>query len=224
VISQDSEDKQINLTVIAKLDSSERILFVKETQLRQNDSIYLGEMNQSEFIIKNYGTSKTYKLEINERSSQEQEIFKNLSVSLQENSSQTIQPNWTDLDGSILNIFVDIGNDGTIDDTLSLVNQVTGIGDDQGSLLAPNSFNLAQNYPNPFNPITTIQYSILQRSNVTLKVYDILGNEIAELVNEEKGIGVYSVTFDASNLASGIYLYKIQAGSFVETKKMILLK
>ena len=88
----------------------------------------------------------------------------------------------------------------------------------------PKIFNLNQNYPNPFNPITTVQYSIPQRSNVTLKVYDVLGNEIAELVNEEKGMGVYSVSFDASNLASGIYLYKIQAGSFVETKKMILLK
>jgi hypothetical protein len=85
-------------------------------------------------------------------------------------------------------------------------------------------FRLFQNHPNPFNPVTTIQYSIPQQGNVTLKIYDILGNEIAELVNEEKGIGVYSVYFDASNLASGLYLYRFQAESFVETKKMVLLK
>jgi len=91
-------------------------------------------------------------------------------------------------------------------------------------LLTPNSYNLAQNYPNPFNPTTTIQYSIPKRSSVKLKVYDLLGNEIAELVNEEKDRGVYSVSFDASGLASGIYLYKIQAGEFIETRKMILLK
>uniref|UniRef100_A0A832DK17 T9SS type A sorting domain-containing protein n=1 Tax=Ignavibacterium album TaxID=591197 RepID=A0A832DK17_9BACT len=90
--------------------------------------------------------------------------------------------------------------------------------------LIANDFTLAQNYPNPFNPATKIQYSIPQRSDVTLKVYDVLGNEIAILVNEEKDRGVYSVTFDASQLASGIYLYRIQAGSFVETKKMILLR
>lgn len=90
--------------------------------------------------------------------------------------------------------------------------------------LTPESLELAQNYPNPFNPITIIQYSIPQRSNVTLKVYDVLGNEIATLVNEEKERGVYTVNFNASNMASGIYIYRITAGSFVETKKMILIK
>lgn len=88
----------------------------------------------------------------------------------------------------------------------------------------PSEFILEQNFPNPFNPVTTIQYSIPQRSNVTLKIYDVLGKEIAVLVNEEKDRGVYNVNFDATGLASGIYLYKLQAGSFVETKKMILLR
>ncbi len=87
-----------------------------------------------------------------------------------------------------------------------------------------SDFYLAQNYPNPFNPTTTIQYSIPQRSNVTLKVYDVLGSEIATLVNEEKERGVYTVNFNASNMASGMYIYRITAGSFVETKKMILLR
>ena len=89
---------------------------------------------------------------------------------------------------------------------------------------SPKKFKLNQNYPNPFNPITTIQYSIPQRSVVSLKVYDILGNEVATLVNEAKNVGIYTVSFNASQLASGIYFYKLQAGSFVETKKMILLK
>ena len=101
---------------------------------------------------------------------------------------------------------------------------MTGIGDDEGLLLTPNNYNLAQNFPNPFNPRTTIQYSIPQRSSVTLKVFDVLGKEISTLVNEEKDRGVYTVNFDASQLASGIYLYKLQAGSFVETKKMILIR
>ena len=222
VASPDLDDKQINLTVIARLDSSERILFIQEAQLRQNDSLYLKEINQNDFIIKNYGTSKNYKLEINERSETESDIFQNTSVELANNSSHILAPNWADLTNSQLTIFVDEGNDGTIDDTLYVANTVDV--KDERSLLSPKSYNLAQNYPNPFNPTTTIQYSIPQRSNVTLKVYDILGNEIATLVNEEKERGVYSVDFNVSQLASAIYLYRIQAGSFIQTKKMILLR
>ena len=88
----------------------------------------------------------------------------------------------------------------------------------------PKEFVLYQNYPNPFNPNTVISYQLPVTGNVTLKVYDILGNEVATLVNEEKQPDIYEVKFDASALASGLYLYKLQAGSFVQTKKMILLK
>jgi uncharacterized Ntn-hydrolase superfamily protein len=89
---------------------------------------------------------------------------------------------------------------------------------------SPNSFYLYQNSPNPFNPTTSIQYAIGSRQFVQLKVYDVLGNEVATLVNEEKPAGTYDVQFDASALPSGIYFYKLKAGSFAETKKMILLR
>jgi|GEM_PF-806460 len=90
-------------------------------------------------------------------------------------------------------------------------------------------YKLEQNYPNPFNPSTTIKYSIpnnvkSEMSNVKLVVYDILGNEVATLVNERQKSGNYEVKFNASNLASGIYLYKLQSGSFVQTRKLMLLK
>ena len=88
----------------------------------------------------------------------------------------------------------------------------------------PVEYNLAQNFPNPFNPSTTIRYQIPKDGIVTLKVYDILGSEVATLVNEEKVAGKYEVNFNASSLASGVYIYKIQAGSFINSKKMILLK
>ena len=84
--------------------------------------------------------------------------------------------------------------------------------------------NLLSNYPNPFNPTTTITYSLKDAGLVNIKVYDILGSEVAELVNENKEAGYYSLEFDASNLPSGFYIYKLQAGNFVDTKKMILLK
>ncbi len=86
------------------------------------------------------------------------------------------------------------------------------------------SFQLFQNYPNPFNPISTIKYQIPKDGLVKLKVYDILGREVAELVNEKKQAGYYQVDLDASKLASGIYIYRIQAGEFSSTKKMVLMK
>lgn len=93
----------------------------------------------------------------------------------------------------------------------------------------PTQYSLSQNYPNPFNPSTAIQFSVPASEFVTLKVYDVLGNEIAKLVNEEKPAGSYQVEFsgiggNAFYLSSGIYFYTISAGSFVETKKMILLR
>ncbi|MBK7500951.1 MAG: T9SS type A sorting domain-containing protein [Ignavibacteriales bacterium] len=91
-------------------------------------------------------------------------------------------------------------------------------------LTLPIEFSLEQNYPNPFNPATSIQYTISSKQNVQLLVYNVLGKEIATLVNEEKPAGNYEVNFDASKLSSGVYFYQLQAGSFVETKKMILLR
>ena len=88
----------------------------------------------------------------------------------------------------------------------------------------PNDYRLSQNYPNPFNPSTTFRYSSPNESNVIIKVYDILGKEIETLINEEKPAGTYELTWNAVNLPSGVYFYQLQAGSFIETKKMILLK
>jgi hypothetical protein len=89
---------------------------------------------------------------------------------------------------------------------------------------APTSTALAQNYPNPFNPTTTIEYALPQAAMVSLKIYDILGREVQTLVNEPKSAGFYAATFDASRLSSGTYFYKLVAGSFVQTKKMVLVK
>ena len=86
------------------------------------------------------------------------------------------------------------------------------------------TFSLSQNYPNPFNPSTKISYSIKEEGLVTLKVYDILGKEIATLINENKPAGTYEAEFNASQLPSGMYIYKLQAGSFSDVKKMLLTK
>ncbi|MCB9207182.1 MAG: T9SS type A sorting domain-containing protein [Ignavibacteriales bacterium] len=95
----------------------------------------------------------------------------------------------------------------------------------------PDNYNLSQNYPNPFNPTTKIQYSIpsagqndILTNNIKLSVYDALGKEVTTLVNEHKSAGTYEVTFNASQLPSGIYYYELIAGNFIQTRKMVLMK
>ena len=117
--------------------------------------------------------------------------------------------------GNPNSINFDYGN-WILDDVLSII----GVEDE----FSPVNFSLSQNYPNPFNPNTTIKYEISEMSFVTLKVFDLLGKEVATLINEEKPMGNYEIKFDGSKLTSGIYFYQLQAGAFVETKKMILLK
>jgi hypothetical protein len=124
------------------------------------------------------------------------------------------------------------GNNGTISGAI-WVPGATPV-ENENNFTLPDQFSLQQNYPNPFNPSTRIQYQVSSISQVTLKVYDVLGNEVATLVNEEQTAGTYEVEFSAKggsasggnayNLSSGIYFYQLQTGIFVETKKMILLR
>ena len=222
-MSPDQANKLVNLEVIAESDTLERIMLVNNTQLAQNDSLYSQQVNQSSFVLKNYGKVKTYDLELNERSVGGQKVFQYLSVPLKANTTHTLVPEWGNLNLSNLKILIDSGNKGSNDDSLILVNQYTGVNDHNQSN-TPNTYSLTQNYPNPFNPTTTINYQLQFSGRVTLKVYNILGKEVATIVNEDKPAGNYSVNFDAGKLSSGIYFYRLQSGNFIATKKMILLK
>ena len=88
----------------------------------------------------------------------------------------------------------------------------------------PQRFGLSQNYPNPFNPSTRIDYRVAKEGLVTIKVFDILGREVATLLNEERQPGRYQIHFDGTKLASGIYVYKMSSNGFSETRKMMLMK
>jgi hypothetical protein len=88
----------------------------------------------------------------------------------------------------------------------------------------PTEFSLSQNYPNPFNPSTTIRFSIPIHGLVSLRVIDMLGKEVATLVSEEMAAGTFTISWNASSLASGVYFYRLQCGSFLETKKLVVLR
>jgi hypothetical protein len=94
----------------------------------------------------------------------------------------------------------------------------------QRELAFPETYALEQNYPNPFNPSTTIRYSIPEAGYVSLRVYNLLGQEVAGLIDYEQAAGTYTVRFDGSSLSSGVYLYRIRCGNFVQVHKMMLLK
>jgi hypothetical protein len=102
--------------------------------------------------------------------------------------------------------------------------QQTTVTDVEDEEIIPIVFKLDQNYPNPFNPSTKIKFAVPERSNVLIKVYDILGSEVVTLVNEEMNAGRYEKNFNAAGLSSGVYLLRMEAGTYASTKKMILLR
>ncbi|MCH8568009.1 MAG: T9SS type A sorting domain-containing protein [Balneolales bacterium] len=122
------------------------------------------------------------------------------------------------MDGDEITVLGIMDDDSVIE--LNLISSNTG----DGSQQLPREFALKQNYPNPFNPVTVIEYALPEPGQVTLEVFNLMGQRVATLVNGSEAAGQYSVTFDASRLSSGMYIYRLQSGSFVQTKKMMLVK
>jgi hypothetical protein len=120
----------------------------------------------------------------------------------------------------LLTLFHSLGDSIPFGSSARLEQGTTNVSEEKNQF----TFKLEQNYPNPFNPTTSLQYAVGSRQFVTLKVYDVLGTEVAILVNEELSAGKYEINFDGSELSSGIYFYQIKAGNFIQTRKMILIK
>ena len=106
--------------------------------------------------------------------------------------------------------------------TISVSEVITGVVNTNNGI--PARFTLSQNFPNPFNPSAMINYQLPVNSHVTLKVYDVLGREVQTLINEDKPAGSYTIKFDVGSLPSGVYFYRLQAGSFTQTKKLVVVK
>jgi photosystem II stability/assembly factor-like uncharacterized protein len=139
----------------------------------------------------------------------------------QQQSGTTVNLNNVDVSWMDVDYVFVVGDNGTILRTTTGGEPINRSEDENQK---PYKYALEQNYPNPFNPTTTIKYQIPELSFVTLRVYDVLGNEVAALINQEKSAGSYEVEFNGNELTSGIYFYRLQAGFFIETKKMLLIK
>ena len=132
-----------------------------------------------------------------------------------------------DKDGKDEYLFVNYSTDFSVwanDVYLWVIEIDKAVGVDEESSITPQNFALEQNYPNPFNPVTSIEYKVPNNAFVNLAVYDVLGNEMKTLVNETKSAGNYKVSFNAADLPSGVYFYKLIADNFVSTKKLMLMK
>jgi hypothetical protein len=132
-------------------------------------------------------------------------------------------------DGSIMQLSLKAGSVAT--EPIADIRHITFDATGDGTVLAiqqytakEKTYSLMQNYPNPFNPSTQIKFSVADKGLVTLKIYDVLGNTVKTLINEEKPAGEYTVQFDAKSFASGVYFYVLHTGNFSMTKKMLLIK
>lgn len=138
------------------------------------------------------------------------------------NGTSVFIPNGAEICADL--ITVHFGGSFVTEDPSGICAGATVTGDIEEVETIPTEFALYQNYPNPFNPGTLIKYQVPEKSFVLIRVYDLLGAELATLVNEEKSAGSYEITFNAQDLSSGVYFYQIKANNFVSTKKLVLLK
>jgi hypothetical protein len=222
ISNPDFYNKSITLTNIINETSVVKAYTVDSLELTTGAMFQIENQDVDKLRLTNSSSVEHYNLRLEYATTTQLQQFEHDNIQMPANTIHIIEPNWRALKDSMLIILVDIGNDGTIDDTLRLQNGLTNVQD--RSSLVPSEYKLYQNYPNPFNPVTAIRYQLPVSSHVTLKVFDLLGREVATLVNENKKPGSYEVEFDGSKLPSSMYFYRLQAESFVETKKLLLLK
>ena len=223
IVNHDPESKSYMLTNIINEETREKVFLVRNLSLSEGDSVKFNNPDDSGLNLVNYGSATSYEIELEFATSSGQGRLVSNLITLDAGTSHLMTSSWENGPYLDLTVYVDNGNNGTFEDTLSVVNLLTSIGTDPGTTI-PSDYQLAQNYPNPFNSSTIITYSIPSQQRVVLKVYNLLGQEVAALVDDVKAAGTHTASFDASGLSSGVYMYKLVTGSFSSTKKMLLAK
>ncbi|HEY6193180.1 MAG TPA: T9SS type A sorting domain-containing protein [Bacteroidota bacterium] len=228
VSNPDTGSKTINLTDVVNknnLGIGEYVWTIGSLPISMDDSVRIENLPADGLKLNMYGSdSRTYRLGLELDASTGSKRFRHDQVTLDGNSSHIIQPDWNAISpGSNLKILIDLGNDGTIDDSIFVQNEVTGVREGLAAGI-PSEFKLYQNFPNPFNPRTIISYEIPTPTPVVLKVYDLFGREVATLVDGVQDAGFKSVQWDATGMASGVYFYRLSAGRFTQTRKLVLVR
>jgi probable HAF family extracellular repeat protein len=310
VNNPDPDYKEITLLSLINEGTQEKLFTASGLQLLQDNSVKIENPDSNTIKIISYGVDNSYNIELNYVTENKFDRFYYSGISLYPNETQIFVPDWTSLATTNLKVLIDWESDGTIDDSLELVNvlpveissfiaksngddielywktetEVNNFGfnverrinegdwnniqfikgngnsnspkeyrytdkdlfaggskfqyrlkqiDTDGSFeysdvveveVMPNKYELSQNYPNPFNPNTTIQFSLPKQTQLKIKLYNMLGEQVATIAEGMYEAGYHKVTFNASNLPSGTYIYRLESSDFVQVKKMILLK
>jgi hypothetical protein len=219
----DTQVKKVSLEAILSATAGEHQMQILNCPLAQNDSMQITAPDTGALKFVNLGQQKVYDLNIVLAGRASHGHFTHAGISVPAHSTHYIVPNWHDFMHQPVKLYEDIGNTGLVSDTLTLANQVTGVGEEWTPGI-PQEFRLEQNYPNPFNPSTTIRYGLPVHSHVTLTVFNTLGQQVALLENGEQEAGYHEVKFEGVGFASGVYFYRIQAGTFNEVKKLLLVR
>ncbi len=233
ITNEDAASKEITLTAIVTQDSSERKISASELAIVESDSLDFKLLPGDQLQLANFGVAKTYQLQISAASASKVDSFNHNLISIAANSTHQIAANWDDLNEPVI-IYIDLDNDGSIDDSTLVANQPVGIDETVQVAEIPEQFELLQNYPNPFNPTTQIGFRIppggrSEFGMVDLTIYDITGRLVKTLVNENRAAGNYSVQWDGTNqfgqqVGSGVYFYRLETVGYTATRKMLLVR
>ena len=223
VSNPDTQQRTIGLLALVNETTREKMVSFSGMDLPQGDSVAVATVGENDLRLISHGASREYDLELTRVDGEGTARFMHARVPLQANTTHLLEPGWEDLAGTALRILVDHGNTGTVDDTLYLANQAGGTVDTQEEI-HPGSYRLDQNFPNPFNPGTTISFEVPHDAVVTLRVFNMLGQEVLTLIDGMVAAGQHRVHLDARSLSSGVYYYRLEGAGYTGVKRMLLLR
>ncbi len=225
----DSYAKTVQLRMVTSLADRERSLVIDNLTIVPGDSLALQAIDTAGWYLNNPGGTRSYRLWLRQVSGEGEWRFRAHDVSIEAGTAHVLTPDWQNLNNDSCIVYIDTDSDSSADDSLVLyTDSPLGI-DDGAEQTLPYRFVLHQNYPNPFNPSTVIAFGLERRSHVSLLVFNMLGQKVADLIDEEYPAGIHEVkwdgtSFDGKEVSAGVYFYRLEAGDFIDSRKMILLK
>ncbi|TVQ74347.1 MAG: T9SS C-terminal target domain-containing protein [Balneolaceae bacterium] len=227
VVNPGNQPMHIALDALTWDEAGEKLFSVRNISVPNGDSLHFTVDNQRTLQLLNMGSAKQYQLEVTFMPDDRKAgtvIYDDIIIA--GNARHRLVPPWDDIDAEPMRILIDSNLDGVFDDSVSVDGEyatdafrgLEEIGD------VPSEYALFQNYPNPFNAQTTIRFHVPETVDARLDLYNILGQHVAGVHHGTVPAGSHEVVFDASRLASGVYIYRMQAGGFIQTRKMMLMK
>ena len=223
VANRDAATKRIYLKTLFEYEEQELVIEIHELALNEGDSVYT-DTEDDALRLENFGSAGAYDLVLRRASADTVIRFHSVGVPIGEGHRHRIPPDWDNLDTVPVEIQIDADGDGAYEESMQVRSNVEV--EDQGSLdkELPVRFALHQNYPNPFNPSTAITYDVPEPADVKITVFDALGRLVEVLGTRHLAPGTYTVTWDARDVPSGVYFYRLEAGDAVLTKSMLLAR